>query len=128
MIEGLGRWSGNNELGRCYPDALRIEGVFPRTLRLLRSKFASIEKSKEFTLVPWWAALERQRGKARSGVVRATTISWSLTRSRSLGISYEPTSEPTLQRLFPLAICRSFTIPLTPYYGTERRVRMGEPE
>ncbi len=80
----------SKELGKPFAepsDGERIEGVYRRPVRLASGKFAVIEKSKEFTLVPWRAALERQRGKAVSGIVRGDTISWSLTRSRSLGIS-----------------------------------------
>ena len=79
----------SKELGKPFEaplDGERIEGVYRRPLRLASGKFAIIEKSKEFTLVPWRAALERQRGKAVSGIVRGRTISWSFTRSRSPGI------------------------------------------
>ena len=80
----------SKELGKPFIEPLdgeRIEGIYRRPLRLASGKFAVIEKSKEFTLVPWRTALDRQRGKAVSGIVRGTTISWSFTRSRSPGIS-----------------------------------------
>lgn len=80
----------SKELGKPFEaplDGERIEGVYRRPLRLASGKFAVIEKSKEFTLVPWRAALERQRGKVVSGIVRGDAISWNLTRRRSLGIS-----------------------------------------
>ncbi|MEQ9145576.1 MAG: relaxase/mobilization nuclease RlxS [Parvibaculaceae bacterium] len=80
----------SKELGKSFAEPLdgeRIEGVYRRPLRLASGKFAVIEKSREFTLVPWRAALERQRSKAVSGIALGTTISWSFTRSRSPGIS-----------------------------------------
>ncbi len=80
----------SKELGKPFAEPLdgeRIEGVYRRPLRLASGKFAVIEKSKEFTLVPWRAVLERQRGKLVSGVTRGGEISWNFTRRRSLGIS-----------------------------------------
>ena len=80
----------SKELGKSFAaplDGERIEGVYRRPLRLASGKVAVIEKSKEFTLVPWRAALERQRGKLVSGVTRGGEISWNFTRRRSLGIS-----------------------------------------
>jgi hypothetical protein len=76
----------SKELGKPFAEPLdgeRIEGVYRRPLRLASGKFAVIEKSKEFTLVPWRAALERQRSKIVSGIVRGDTISWTIGRQRS---------------------------------------------
>jgi len=67
-------------------DGERIEGVYRRPLRLASGKFAIIEKSKEFTLVPWRAALERQRGKSVSGIVRGASVSFDFGKKRGIGI------------------------------------------
>lgn len=53
---------------------------------LASGKFAIIEKSKEFTLVPWRAALERQRGKAVSGIVRGSAVSFDFSKKHGIGI------------------------------------------
>jgi Protein of unknown function (DUF3363) len=59
------------------------EGVYRRSLNLACGRYAVIEKSREFTLVPWRPVLERNLGKQVSGIVRGETISWTLGRQRS---------------------------------------------
>jgi hypothetical protein len=65
----------------------QVEGVYRRAVQVGDSKFALIEKSREFTLVPWRPVLERSAGKNVSGIVRDGGISWTIGRSRGLGIS-----------------------------------------
>lgn len=80
----------SKELGKPFEAPLegeRIEGVYRRPLRLASGKFAVIEKSKEFTLVPWRAALERQRGQMVGGVVRGASVSFDFGKKRGMGIS-----------------------------------------
>jgi hypothetical protein len=77
------------ELGKPFAELLdgeRLEGVYRGPLRLSSGKFAMIEKSRAFALVPWRPELERVRGRAVSGIVRGTTISWSFGQKRGLGI------------------------------------------
>ncbi|WP_262313276.1 DUF3363 domain-containing protein [Acidiphilium sp. AL] len=79
-----GQLSG--ELGLDYTEARsgeRVEGIYRRCLDLASGRFAVIEKSREFTLVPWRPVLERSLGKQVSGIVRGETISWTLGRQRS---------------------------------------------
>ena len=79
----------SKELGKPFEaplDGERIEGVYRRPLRLASGKFAIIEKSKEFTLVPWRAALERQRGKIVGGIVRGSSVSFDFIKKRGIGI------------------------------------------
>ncbi len=63
-------------------DGQRVEGVYRRALNLASGKYALIEKSREFTLVPWRPVLERSRDKPVSGMVRGQSISWTLGRDR----------------------------------------------
>ena len=49
---------------------------------MVSGRFALVEKSREFTLVPWRPVLEPHVGKAVSGIMRADGISWSFGRSR----------------------------------------------
>lgn len=82
--EAAGRLS--RSLGKEYaPAALggRIGGVYRRPIDLPAGRFAIIERSKEFTLVPWRDVLEQRRGMEISGIVRASGISWDLGRGRS---------------------------------------------
>jgi len=75
----------SEELGLAYAEARpgeRIEGTYRRRLDLATGRFALIEKSREFTLVPWRPVLERSLGKRVSGITRGDTISWDLGRTR----------------------------------------------
>ena len=64
-----------------------VEEFYRRPVRIGDTKFALIEKSREFTLVPWRPVLERQIGKQVSGVMREGGVSWTIGRTRRLGIS-----------------------------------------
>jgi type IV secretory pathway VirD2 relaxase len=64
----------------------RIEGIFTRTVDLGSGRYAVVERSKEFSLVPWRPTLERRRGASVAGIVRGGNISWSAGRKRGLGI------------------------------------------
>ena len=55
--------------------------------RLASGKFAVIEKSKEFTLVPWRPVLERQRGQMVGGVMRGATSPFEIGKKRGMGLS-----------------------------------------
>lgn len=65
----------------------KIEGIYRRPVHLASGKFAIIEKSKEFTLVPWRAVLERHRGKVVGGIMRGSSVSFDFTKKRGIGIS-----------------------------------------
>jgi type IV secretory pathway VirD2 relaxase len=60
----------------------RVEGILKRPVDLARGRFALIQKSREFTLVPWRSVLEKQIGKQVSGVMRGDGISWTIGRGR----------------------------------------------
>jgi type IV secretory pathway VirD2 relaxase len=60
----------------------RIEGVLRRSVDLVSGRFAVVEKSREFTLVPWRLVLERQIGKPVSGIMRGDGVNWSIGRGR----------------------------------------------
>jgi len=60
-----------------------VEGIFRRAVTIGDSKYALIEKSREFTLVPWRPTLERAVGKQVSGIMRESGISWTIGRGRS---------------------------------------------
>lgn len=66
-------------------EGARIEGIYVRPMDLPSGRFAIVEKSKEFTLVPWREVLERRRGLEISGVMKRGGVSWNLARkARSL--------------------------------------------
>ncbi|WP_093019566.1 relaxase/mobilization nuclease RlxS [Sphingobium sp. YR768] len=64
-------------------EGARIEGVYRRSVDLVSGRFALIERARDFTLVPWRSALERQVGKSVSGLMRGDGINWSVGRGRS---------------------------------------------
>ncbi len=57
-----------------------VTGIYRRFVDLPSGRFALIEKSKEFTLVPWRAALEKRRGMEVSGVMGRGGVSWEFTK------------------------------------------------
>ena len=61
----------------------RVEGVYRRPVDLVSGRFALIEHSREFTLVPWRPVLEPHVGKSVSGILRGDGISWTIGRGRS---------------------------------------------
>jgi type IV secretory pathway VirD2 relaxase len=76
----------SDELGLGYVETGkwdRVEGIYRRAVDLASGKFAVIEKSREFTLVPWRPVLERHLGQQVSGVMRGEGISWTIGRQRS---------------------------------------------
>lgn len=79
----------SRELGLNYVEARhseRIDGKVGRSVQIGDAKFAVIEKSREFTLVPWRPVLERAIGKHVSGIVRDGGIDWTIGRSRGPSI------------------------------------------
>jgi type IV secretory pathway VirD2 relaxase len=61
----------------------RIEGRIARRIDLESGSFAVVERSRDFTLVPWRDVLERNIGKAASGIMRTDGISWQFGRGRA---------------------------------------------
>lgn len=73
------------DLGKEFSPAhlgARIEGVYQRPINMPAGRFALIERSKEFTLVPWREVLEQRRGMEISGIVRQAGITWSFGKNR----------------------------------------------
>jgi len=60
----------------------RIEGKLTRRVDLVSGRFAVIERSRDFSLVPWRPVLERQIGKPVSGILRSDGVNWSFGRQR----------------------------------------------
>jgi hypothetical protein len=75
-----------SELGKPFVAARigdRIEGTIARRVDLESGSFAVVERSLDFTLVPWRDLLERNLGKSASGILRTDGINWQFGRSRS---------------------------------------------
>ena len=80
----------SDELGIVYAEAKpgeRIDGIYRRPVELASGRYALIEKSREFTLVPWRPVLDRHLEKQVSGIMRGDTINWTIGRQRGPSIS-----------------------------------------
>lgn len=80
----------SSELGLPYVEiesGQKVTGAYRRHVDLASGRFAVIEKSREFTLVPWRPVLEWHIGKQVSGIVRERTTRWVVGRARGLGVS-----------------------------------------
>ena len=80
----------SSQIGKSYkraPETGRIAGTYIQAINRPSGKYAVIEKSKEFTLVPWRATMDRNLGKSISGLVKGQAISWTLTKGIGRNIS-----------------------------------------
>ena len=80
----------SNEIGKQYVPANKgdhVEGMYTKSVELASGRFAIIEQSKEFNLVPWRSVLERSCNQLISGKVGGNGISWQIGKRRGLGIS-----------------------------------------
>lgn len=71
---------------RAAAEGETVSGTFAGTVQLSSGKFAVVEKSKEFTLVPWRPVIDRQLGREVSGIMQGGSVSWQLGRQQGLGI------------------------------------------
>lgn len=80
----------SNDSGKQYVPASKgdqVEGIYTKSIELASGRFAIIEQSKEFNLVPWRSVLERSRNQLVTGKVGGYGISWQIGKKRGLGIS-----------------------------------------
>ncbi|UPO27227.1 DUF3363 domain-containing protein [Shewanella sp. JNE10-2] len=69
---------------RAATDGESVSGKFTGTVHLSSGKFAVVEKSHEFTLVPWRPIIDRQLGREVMSIVQGGSVSWQLGRQRGL--------------------------------------------
>ncbi|MEH6487906.1 DUF3363 domain-containing protein [Hyphomonas oceanitis] len=77
----------SDEIGKPYspaPTQGHLEGIYREPMTRVSGKFAVIERSRDFTMVPWRDVLERSRGMRISGIMRGGSVSWKL--GRGLGM------------------------------------------
>jgi len=76
----------SKELGLSFAESVpgeRVEGTLRRRVDMTSGRFALIERSHEFSLVPWRDELDRHVGKQLSGLMREDRpISWTIGRGR----------------------------------------------
>lgn len=71
---------------RAAAEGETVNGTFTGTVQLSSGKFAIVEKSHEFTLVPWRPVIDRQLGREVAGIVQGGSVSWQLGRQQGLGL------------------------------------------
>ena len=64
----------------------RISGTYRQSVQLVSGKYALVERSREFTLVPWRPVIDKALGRQVSGLVRGGGISWDFGRKRGASI------------------------------------------
>ena len=64
----------------------RISGTYRQSVQLVSGRYALVEHSREFTLVPWRPVIEKQLGRQVTALVRGDGISWEFGRKRGFGI------------------------------------------
>lgn len=75
----------SEEVGTPFREATggtRIEGVYRRSVDCVSGRFAVIEGSQDFTLVPWRPGLDKQLGKSVAGIMRRDEVNWSMGSGR----------------------------------------------
>ncbi len=75
----------SKQLGKAFDQPVegeRLTGIYRQSVDLPAGRFAVVERSKEFSLVPWREALEARRGLEISGVVKPGGITWEFGRTR----------------------------------------------
>lgn len=60
-----------------------IQGRLVRPIEMTSGRHALVERSRDFTLVPWRPVMERHIGKSVSGIMREGGASWTFGRQRS---------------------------------------------
>ena len=60
---------------RAAAEGETVTGTFTGAAQLSSGKFAIVEKSHEFTLVPWRPVIDRQLGREVSGIVQGGSVS-----------------------------------------------------
>lgn len=71
---------------RAATDGESVSGKFTGTVQLSSGKFAVVEKSHDFSLVPWRPVVDRQLGREVAGIVHSGSVTWQLGRQRGLGL------------------------------------------
>ncbi len=75
----------SDEIGKPFAEARPeepIKGRLVRPVDMTSGRHALVERSRDFTLVPWRPVMERHIGKSVSGIMRGGGISWSFGQQR----------------------------------------------
>jgi type IV secretory pathway VirD2 relaxase len=67
---------------RPQQDGARVSGLYRRSLQLVSGRFAMLDDSMGFSLVPWRPVVEQRLGQQVSAIVRGSSVTWELGRQR----------------------------------------------
>lgn len=76
----------SDKIGKPFAEAKHgetIHGSLARPIEMTSGRHALVERSRDFTLVPWRPVMERHIGKTVSGIMREGGASWTFGRQRS---------------------------------------------
>ncbi|NKQ12120.1 type VI secretion protein [Stutzerimonas zhaodongensis] len=71
---------------RPLEEGQRVAGLYRRSVMLASGRYAVLEDSKAFSLVPWKPVIEQRLGQQLAATVRGNAVSWDVGRSRGVGI------------------------------------------
>jgi hypothetical protein len=72
-------------LHRPRVDGERVDGVYRRSVQLASGRFAILDDSTGFSLVPWRPVVEQRLGRHVSAVMRGQAVSWQFGQHRGIG-------------------------------------------
>ena len=78
----------SNELQLSFSESIEGEkfiGTYNRAVKLVSGKFAIVEKSQEFRLVPWQPQIEKLKGKTMSFVLDMQGFRWDRSTDKGWG-------------------------------------------
>ena len=71
---------------RPLKEGQRVAGLYRRSVMLASGRYALLEDTKAFSLVPWKPVIEPRLGQQLAATARGNSVSWELGRSRGVGI------------------------------------------
>jgi type IV secretory pathway VirD2 relaxase len=67
-------------------DGQQVSGIYRRSIQLNSGRFAMLDDGIGFSLVPWRPVIEQRLGQQISAVVRGSSATWHVGRSRGLSV------------------------------------------
>jgi type IV secretory pathway VirD2 relaxase len=63
-------------------DGRRVSGIYRRSVALASGRYAMLDDSMGFSLVPWRPVIEQRQGQLLAATVRGSSVSWEIGRRR----------------------------------------------
>jgi type IV secretory pathway VirD2 relaxase len=71
---------------RPIADGQSVNGIYRRSVTLASGRFAMLDDTTGFSLVPWRPVIEKRLGQSMSAMVRGEFVSWEFGRRRGLSL------------------------------------------